>query len=264
MDERSFNIRSALYALEIQEEEDRYETIRSLVIIESSKLQFSNSHSLDEPFFLPDLIDLEQRASQSGTVEDYSAVWSIPLYSQRKYWFKLFIGFNYGILAAFLTNWTMRGIPDPTYGDDILVLYNYLRKPAGIRPLEEILQDAKAHRYHKDQEDNYNSRVSCIVKHVNRSIRTISSFKLPSSHLSLRRLNSGFRLPSITLDIGKQIMTADRKESRLTEDCRQSKLSQEQLSELQRSTHFDKKELQQWYKGKRTLTRILCSILTLI
>ncbi|EFX03580.1 neuronal calcium sensor 1 [Grosmannia clavigera kw1407] len=29
----------------------------------------------------------------------------------------------------------------------------------------------------------------------------------------------------------------------------QSKLSQEQLSELQKSTHFDKKELQQWYKG---------------
>ncbi|KAK8090567.1 hypothetical protein PG994_000072 [Apiospora phragmitis] len=30
---------------------------------------------------------------------------------------------------------------------------------------------------------------------------------------------------------------------------RQSKLSQEQLAELQKSTHFDKKELQQWYKG---------------
>ena len=29
----------------------------------------------------------------------------------------------------------------------------------------------------------------------------------------------------------------------------QSKLSQEQLAELQNSTHFDKKELQQWYKG---------------
>lgn len=29
----------------------------------------------------------------------------------------------------------------------------------------------------------------------------------------------------------------------------QSKLSQEQLQELQNSTHFDKKELQQWYKG---------------
>jgi len=35
----------------------------------------------------------------------------------------------------------------------------------------------------------------------------------------------------------------------LTNFSSQSKLSQEQLSELQRSTHFDKKELQQWYKG---------------
>jgi Ca2+-binding EF-hand superfamily protein len=33
-------------------------------------------------------------------------------------------------------------------------------------------------------------------------------------------------------------------------NCRQSKLSQEQLAELQKSTHFDKKELQQWYKGE--------------
>lgn len=31
--------------------------------------------------------------------------------------------------------------------------------------------------------------------------------------------------------------------------CRQSKLSPQQLEELQKSTHFDKKELQQWYKG---------------
>lgn len=30
----------------------------------------------------------------------------------------------------------------------------------------------------------------------------------------------------------------------------QSKLSQEQLSQLQKDTHFDKKELQQWYKGQ--------------
>jgi len=29
----------------------------------------------------------------------------------------------------------------------------------------------------------------------------------------------------------------------------QSKLSQQELAELQRATHFDKKELQQWYKG---------------
>ena len=31
---------------------------------------------------------------------------------------------------------------------------------------------------------------------------------------------------------------------------RQSKLSQEQLNQLQKDTHFDKKELQQWYKGQ--------------
>ena len=29
----------------------------------------------------------------------------------------------------------------------------------------------------------------------------------------------------------------------------QSKLSQQELVELQKATHFDKKELQQWYKG---------------
>lgn len=31
---------------------------------------------------------------------------------------------------------------------------------------------------------------------------------------------------------------------------RQSKLSQEELNQLQKDTHFDKKELQQWYKGQ--------------
>lgn len=31
----------------------------------------------------------------------------------------------------------------------------------------------------------------------------------------------------------------------------QSKLSQQELSDLQKATHFDKKELQQWYKGRR-------------
>lgn len=37
----------------------------------------------------------------------------------------------------------------------------------------------------------------------------------------------------------------------------QSKLSQQELAELQKATHFDKKELQQWYKGMlyTTLTR---------
>ena len=29
----------------------------------------------------------------------------------------------------------------------------------------------------------------------------------------------------------------------------QSKLSQQELNQLTKDTHFDKKELQQWYKG---------------
>ena len=32
-------------------------------------------------------------------------------------------------------------------------------------------------------------------------------------------------------------------------DRSQSKLSQQELADLQKATHFDKKELQQWYKG---------------
>jgi hypothetical protein len=40
-------------------------------------------------------------------------------------------------------------------------------------------------------------------------------------------------------------------ETWLTVHCEhsQSKLSQQELSDLQKATHFDKKELQQWYKG---------------
>jgi len=35
----------------------------------------------------------------------------------------------------------------------------------------------------------------------------------------------------------------------------QSKLSQQELADLQKATHFDKKELQQWYKGAHTKGR---------
>jgi len=36
-------------------------------------------------------------------------------------------------------------------------------------------------------------------------------------------------------------------------DDSQSKLSQQELADLQKATHFDKKELQQWYKGEKHL-----------
>lgn len=42
----------------------------------------------------------------------------------------------------------------------------------------------------------------------------------------------------------------------------QSKLSQQELADLQKATHFDKKELQQWYKGMQSLTNKLGLSLT--
>jgi len=39
----------------------------------------------------------------------------------------------------------------------------------------------------------------------------------------------------------------------------QSKLSSQELGDLQKATHFDKKELQQWYKGKRKLS-LCCGV----
>lgn len=36
----------------------------------------------------------------------------------------------------------------------------------------------------------------------------------------------------------------------------QSKLSQQELLDLQKATHFDKKELQQWYKGEKYFTEL--------
>ena len=36
----------------------------------------------------------------------------------------------------------------------------------------------------------------------------------------------------------------------------QSKLSQQELADLQKATHFDKKELQQWYKGAHRLGKV--------
>lgn len=43
----------------------------------------------------------------------------------------------------------------------------------------------------------------------------------------------------------------------------QSKLTQQELQDLQKATHFDKKELQQWYKGGQKSNRLrMCVLLT--
>jgi len=45
------------------------------------------------------------------------------------------------------------------------------------------------------------------------------------------------------LQLEEDVLTVHREGS-------QSKLSQQELQDLQKATHFDKKELQQWYKGE--------------
>ena len=50
------------------------------------------------------------------------------------------------------------------------------------------------------------------------------------------------KLERVHVEIGEDVLTFHPQHS-------QSKLSQQELSDLQKATHFDKKELQQWYKG---------------
>jgi hypothetical protein len=45
---------------------------------------------------------MEDKAFATQTLADTVAVWAIPYYPQRKHWFKLFIGFNYGLFASLL------------------------------------------------------------------------------------------------------------------------------------------------------------------
>jgi hypothetical protein len=55
-------------------------------------------------FHLPDLVRLERRALVTGALKDCVALWAIPFYAQRRYWFSLFIGLNYWIFADLLHN----------------------------------------------------------------------------------------------------------------------------------------------------------------
>jgi hypothetical protein len=217
-----------------------------------------------QSFYLPDLVQLELKALATGKMKHAIAVWSIPVYAQRKYWFKLFIGFNYSIFSTFLMNWTMRGIPDPTFGEPTIRIYEYLAKNAGINPPEDVRlyaflgtnngakdMEKAFRRFNSDAHSKANSTESIPTKSQDAepirssSLRKTLRSKLPLDFkLSIRRPSSDSENSSLAPAVDG--------ESLLTEDSRQSKLSQEQLSELQRSTHFDKKELQQWYKGNKS------------
>ena len=223
---------------------DTIEIARSIAELKASKSSASSSNSQNQPFYLPDLIQLEYKALESGELKDACALWSLPLYSQRKYWFKIFIGFHYGIFADFLTNWTMRGIPDPSFSEPALQLYEYLGKNAGIQSMEDVFGEITLETSFQHLKAKPTSESVLVLRHKVESIRSFTPIKALRSRLSLESFHLGPRRNSLNSDIKKLVA-----ENPLTQDDRQSKLSQEQLSELQRSTHFDKKELQQWYKG---------------
>lgn len=215
-----------------------------------------NSEPSTKDFHLPDLMKLEDKAFATQILADTVAVWAIPYYAQRKYWFKLFIGFNYGLFASLLSHWTLQGIPDPTFSDENIRIYQYLAEDAGLQSLDDIFGDLKTKPARKLKSKTSLDAISRTRKRIsNLAPAEVSPPRSPSimslkSKLSLDSFKFGLRRTSHKMDIGNIAGQAVDAEDELTEDLRQSKLSQEQLSELQRSTHFDKKELQQWYKGE--------------
>jgi hypothetical protein len=202
-------------------------------------------------FYLPDLMRLERRAVRTGTLEDRVAVWAIPFYAQRKYWFKLFIGLNYGIFADVLRDWTLRGIPDSSFSVNVR-LYEYLASHAGMLSMEECLGELNlkritkrivSQRFSKGITDPHSpSRSQAPGSQRTKLIQSLKSkVSIGSFDLGVRRASGLWGSRNVDM---RSIQTDE-----LIDEPRQSKLSQEQLTELQRSTHFDKKELQQWYKG---------------
>lgn len=190
-------------------------------------------------FYLPNLIDLEKEALKTRDIRDCALVWSIPYYAQRKYFFKLFTALNFGLFAPLLTHWTLSSIPDRTYSHENIKIYRYLMENSGIEQMESALAPLK--RPNKLQKRRVSDTASESVVITHRPM-----MKTIRARLSLDGFNLGLRRTSNRTDAGNLL---DQAEDELTQRPRQSKLSQEQLSELQRSTHFDKKELQQWYKG---------------
>jgi hypothetical protein len=165
-----------------------------------------------------DIIALEEAAERSPSMEKAIQVWSFDYYNQRPFWYDIFMGFTtaYDILFC---HFILETFPAPSYTKEYFDLVTYLRVWGGLPPLNEMF-DIKAKTPRK------------ITKFSDIFPDQLDPFHLESSPAS-----------------GNITAIPVNQEDELTTSSRQSKLSQEQLSELQRSTHFDKKELQQWYKG---------------
>jgi hypothetical protein len=176
---------------------------------------------------LIDIVKLEVQAQMSRTLEDSMQVWTINFYGQRAFWYDIFVGLT-DAFETLLCQFILETFPAPSFGDEYFELRGYLRHSAGIPPPPQaytiLLPSIK-------------KRKSCsILQKLRHRIQKLKPFDR-----------------SVSPRTEHFIATLGTLDDELTAISRQSKLSQEQLSELQRSTHFDKKELQQWYKGISSL-----------
>jgi hypothetical protein len=229
--------------------------LAALLKMSRSPSRSSESQDDEKVFYLSELIKMEDKAFATQNLADTVAVWAIPYYAQRKYWFKLFIGFNYGLFSPLLSHWTLQGIPDPTFSAENVQIYQYLAGDAGLQSMESIFGALAARPARKLKSKTSLDAISQSRKgtptkgRIATLAQSTSTISLKSK-LSFDSFKFGFRSTSRSSDIGNVAAKAIEVEDELTGEFRQSKLSQEQLTELQRSTHFDKKELQQWYKGE--------------
>jgi hypothetical protein len=179
---------------------------------------------------LVDIVKLEEQVQLSGTLKDTVQVWAINLYGQRVFWYDIFVGLTDACEILFC-QFILETFPAPSYSDEYFELRGYLRHFTGIPPPPQayaiLVPSMKRQK-------------SCsILQKIKHLIKKLHPF--------------GRSVSPRTENFIARLCTPD---GELTSISRQSKLSQEQLSELQRSTHFDKKELQQWYKGTSNLFTI--------
>jgi hypothetical protein len=174
---------------------------------------------------LVEIVQMEVQVQRSGILEESMEVWTINFYGQRAFWYDIFVGLTdaYEILFCQLI---LETFPSPSFNDEYFELRAYLRRSTGIPP--------PPYAY---------------------TILLPSMKKKPNSCSLLQKLKGWIKMLNpfdrgVTPRTEHFIAKLGTPDGGLTSISRQSKLSQEQLTELQRSTHFDKKELQQWYKGK--------------
>lgn len=173
-----------------------------------------------------DIIVMEEVAERTGSFNKAMACWQVPFYDQRPFWYDIYNGLTnaYYIICY---QCILRDFPAPCYTEEYFNTLTYLRTWAGLPPLQ-VMFDVRP-------------RKPANMKSM--AQRTSDGFE---------RLHIRSSTPPLLPDaFYATALTPDEEE--LTNHASQSKLSQEQLTELQRSTHFDRKELQQWYKGQQTL-----------